>query len=136
MPIARTGTASATYLVSVPSTAAENAPILLKITGSMSASTTQPITRPHARQATGRRQMLMTITATATNIPIQMSAKGGAAKAYDPPGTASHCHGPPSAPGTKESFSSPDTNVPTAPAEFGAPGCVVDVCKDCASTTR
>src|SRR5215467_8861046 len=98
------------------------------ITGSMSAPATQPPRITQARQARRLRSTPATMTATTTATATQPSAVGGAANEYDPPGTGSHCHGPPTRPGTSELLSSPPTKFETAPAEAGVAGCVVEVC--------
>ncbi len=93
----------------------EKSPSLLMITGSMSASATHPITSTQARQAIGRRQMVAATTAHRDEQSDPISEKTAAPRTRRTrPDSASQCQGPPSAPGTRESFSKSLREVATA----------------------
>src|SRR5262249_50968532 len=106
------------------------------ITGSMSATTSQPASIAQARQATRRRRMLTTTTAAVAPSAIHWNSLGAAASAYQCWGRASQCHGPPRAAGSSEAFNSPEANVVTDWYDPGACGLTNDVWRADASTAE
>ncbi len=133
--MARPGSASETYRVCSASAPAFSTSIRPSTTGVTSAAMIQPARIAQARHAYLRSAMLARMTATATISASQASMPGGADAAYCASSVGSHCHGPPSAPGTNVFFSSSPVklNAWLAPERVG---CAVDVCSACESTAR